>query len=70
MVSPNRQLAWRACLERLRSAPPGVPPWLIRLYRQDPRFTDLAAQSQQAYDYHLRMCSLSYACCDLAARSV
>ena len=27
---------------------------LIRLYRQDPRFTDLAAQSQQAYDYHLR----------------
>ena len=50
----NRQLdAWRAGSERPR-VPPGSLPWLIRLYRQDPRFTDLAAQSQQAYDYHLR----------------
>jgi integrase len=29
-------------------------PWLIQLYRQDARFTDLATLSQQAYDYHLR----------------
>jgi integrase len=50
----NRQLdAWRAGSERSR-VPPGSLPCLIRLYRQDPRFTELAALTQQAYDYHLR----------------
>ena len=27
---------------------------LIQRYRQDPRFTDLAAATQRGYDYHLR----------------
>jgi integrase len=50
----NRRLdAWRAGVEHI-GAPPGSLPWLIKRYRQDPRFTDLRDSSQQEYGQHLR----------------
>jgi integrase len=50
----NRQLdAWRSGVEKV-AAPPGSLPWLIKMYRQDARFTDLARVTQQGYDGHLR----------------
>jgi integrase len=50
----NRKLdKWRSGVERI-GAPPGSLPDLIRRYRQDPRFTDLRASTQQEYDGHIR----------------
>jgi integrase len=49
----NRELdAWRGGYQ---PAPiqPGTLLWLIRLYRADPRYTDLASSSQRSYDNRL-----------------
>jgi hypothetical protein len=49
----NRQLdAWRAGHQPV-PIQPGTIPWLIRLYREDPRYTDLALSSQRSYDNRL-----------------
>jgi integrase len=49
----NAQLdAWRSGAEKV-AAPPGSLPWLIRMYRQDARFTDLTPLARRHYEYHL-----------------
>jgi integrase len=44
--------AWRSGAEKV-AAPPGSLPWLIRMYRQDARFTGLTPDVQRNYGYHL-----------------
>jgi integrase len=49
----NRALDdWRAGYQPV-PIQPGTIPWLIRLYREDPRYTDLAPSSQRSYDNRL-----------------
>jgi integrase len=49
----NRQLdAWRSGHEPV-PIQPGSLPWLIRLYRTDARYTDLAPNTQRRYDQSL-----------------
>jgi integrase len=46
----NRELdAWRAGQQPVPGQP-GTVPWLIKLYRSDPRFVDLAPKTQRGYD--------------------
>jgi integrase len=46
----NRELdAWRAGQQPVPVQPDTVP-WLVKLYRSDPRYTDLAAKTQRGYD--------------------
>jgi integrase len=46
----NRELdAWRAG-QRPVAVQPGTMPWLVKLYRSDPRYCDLAAKTQRGYD--------------------
>ena len=46
----NRELdAWRAGQQPI-PVQPGTIPWLVKLYRSDPRYTDLAAKTQRGYD--------------------
>ena len=46
----NRELdAWRAGQQPV-PVQPGTIPWLVKLYRSDPRYTDLAAKTQRGYD--------------------
>jgi integrase len=46
----NRELdAWRAGRQPL-PVQPGTIPWLVTLYRSDPRYIDLAPKTQRGYD--------------------
>jgi integrase len=41
--------AWRAGQQPV-PIQPGTIPWLVKLYRSDPRYTDLATKTQRGYD--------------------
>jgi integrase len=46
----NRELdAWRAGQQPV-PVQPGTIPWLVKLYRSDPRYSDLAAKTQRGHD--------------------
>jgi integrase len=49
----NRELdAWRAG-QQPAPVQPGTIPWLVKVYRSDPRYTDLAAKTQRGYEQWL-----------------